>query len=239
MKVKFNIDHIRLLLHSYYEGKTTPEEELHLEAFFRDTPAWEIPESMAVDRKVFSSVASLHPVTSEMEIPDDLFEKVSEISSSCDAKHTKKTQRNRATRIQYALAAACACLILTFGIRRMNTPTDIHTKTFEYMSESPTKLSEPPSKAAPEEETMPDASKTPSSSISNTQRKDNTITENEIEPNRLEDGFIEITDPEEAEKIVLEIGRLLASNTQKTNEAIQHLEKTVDEYKEITKSILQ
>ena len=67
----------------------------------------------------------------------------------------------------------------------------------------------------------------------------NAIAENVDQPNRLEDGFIEITDPEEAERIVMEIGRLLASNTQKTNEAILHLEKTVDEYKEITKSILR
>ncbi|MDE7421073.1 MAG: hypothetical protein K2N35_12780 [Muribaculaceae bacterium] len=239
MKDKFHIDHIRTLLHKYYEGETTPEEELNLEVFFRDIPECEIPEDLADDGRFFASIASLHPDVSEMEIPYGLFERISEISVSNDARHTVRTQRNQASRIAYILAAACACLIFTFGIKWMTNPTDIHTKTVDYVSKSAVKLPTPSSIASTEEETIPETSKTPGSFNAHNCQQSNTMAENAPEPNRLDDGFIEITDPMEAEEILREIGRLLASNTQKTNEAILHLEKTVDEYKEITKSILQ
>lgn len=53
------------------------------------------------------------------------------------------------------------------------------------------------------------------------------------------DGFIEVTDPEEVKKIALGIGKLLAHNSEKTNDAISHISTTIDSYKEITKSILK
>ena len=238
MKDKFHIDYIRHLLNKYYEGDTTLEEEFLLEAFFRDTPSCEIPEDMAIDSRLFTSLGLFHAGASEMEIPDDLFERISEISVS-NALHNDEIQRNRAIQIGYIFAAACACLILILGIRWVSTTTDRSTKTFGYASEETTKLPEPLSEKSPEEKVIPEASKTPSISTAVTHNRKNTIAENAEESNRMEDGFIEITDQEEAEKIVMEIGRLLASNTQKTNEAILHLEKTVEEYKEITKSILQ
>ena len=239
MKDKFHIDHIRILLHKYYEGETTPEEELLLEAFFRDTPGCEISEDLATDGRIFTSLASFHPDASDMETPEYLFEKISDISFSNAARHKDKIQRNRPIRIAYILATACACLILILGIRKMTAPTEIPTKTFEYAYEAPTQLPEKPSEASPKNQTIPEASNTPNVSVAVAHHSGNAIAENVDQPNRLEDGFIEITDPEEAERIVMEIGRLLASNTQKTNEAILHLEKTVDEYKEITKSILR
>ena len=60
MKDNFHIDHIRHILHKYYEGATTPEEELHLELFFRDTPGCEIPEDMALDGRIFPSLPPFH-----------------------------------------------------------------------------------------------------------------------------------------------------------------------------------
>lgn len=239
MKDKFHIDHIRTLLHKYYEGETTPEEELHLETFFRNTPAHEIPEDLALDSRIFTSLASFHPGASEMEIRDDLFEKISEISFTNHAQNSEKAHRNRATRAGYFLAAACACLLLAIGARLMTTSKQIHTKSYEYAAESPKKLPEQSSATSSVEETIPVKAQTPSASGGITHQRYKTTAENAVEPKRLEDGFIEITDPDEAERIVKEIGWLLASNTRKTNEAIQHLEKTIDEYKEITKSILQ
>lgn len=53
------------------------------------------------------------------------------------------------------------------------------------------------------------------------------------------EGFIEVTDPEEVKKIALGIGKLLAHNSEKTNDAISHISTTIDSYKEITKSILK
>ena len=240
MKDKYHIDYIRHLLHKYYEGETTPEEELNLEAFFRDTPEWEIPEDLEEDGRFFASMASLHPCEYDLEIPNGLFERISDFSGSKDAGLTDKLYQVR--RIGYILAAACVCLIVTsgiLGIRWMTNQKHIHTETSEYTSESHAKLPEPLFKASPEEETSHDTSKIPSESNTRTYQLSDKTAENVGEPNRLEDGFIEITDPVEAEKIVLEIGKLLAANTQKSNEAILHLEKTVDEYKEITKSILR
>lgn len=54
-----------------------------------------------------------------------------------------------------------------------------------------------------------------------------------------DDDFIEITDPEEARTIALEIGRLLAQNADQSNEAISQLGTAINNYKEITKSVLQ
>ena len=240
MKVKFNIDHIRLLLHKFYEGETTPAEESHLEAFFRDSPACEIPDDLAEDRRLFSSMTTLHPTESEMNIPDDLFERISEISFTNHTQISEKAQRNQTRRTGYILAAACVCLLLAIGARLMTAPKQIHTKTSEYAAESPKTLPEQPSATSSVEEIIPYKNKTqtPIASGAVKYQRHKTTAENAVEPNRLEDGFIEITDQDEAERIVMEIGWLLASNTQKTNEAIQHLEKTIDEYKEITKSIL-
>lgn len=239
MKDKFNIDHIRCLLHSYYEGETTPEEELHLEAYFRDTPEWEIPEDLASDLRLFYSMASLHPSASDMEIPDGLYNKISEIPTNRISQNNETKQRKLASRLGYVMAAACACLILALGIKYLTASNENDTKTIEYAAESPVNQPAQPSAISSEVKTKPESLETTSIPITQTHRRNNKIAGSAVQLNRMEDGFIEITDPEEAEKIIIEIGRLLASNNQKTNEAIQHLEKTVDEHKEISKSLLQ
>lgn len=56
-----------------------------------------------------------------------------------------------------------------------------------------------------------------------------------LHPN-TDDGYFEVTDPEEAKEIILEIGNLLANNSTKAKEATQMVESTVEEFKEINKS---
>ena len=127
MKDKSTIPDIRSLLHKYYAADTTPEEELLLESYFLDTPTEELPDDTADDGRLFSAIAELHPDAYEMEVPVDFFDKISKISRIPDIKHKDKTQRNWASRIGYALTAACACLLIALGIRLMIAPKDIHT----------------------------------------------------------------------------------------------------------------
>ena len=239
MNNSLDLDKLRLLLHKYYEAETTPEEEILLESFFRETPAWEIPEEMTHDFRLFSAMAELHPSAANMEIPDGLFEKIYDISGTSGAKRIIKTQRNHTRHIGYALAAACACILLAIGMNWMTAPREIKTKPIEYSVESPKEQPVQPSILSDEMETQTDSPEPRHISKAPRPRQSKAMVENEDISNEMEDGFIEITDPEEAEKIVIEIGKLLAANSQKTNEAIVHLEKTVNEYKEITKSILR
>lgn len=195
MKDKLNLDHIRHLLQKYYEAETTPEEENLIETFFQLTPSEEIPDDLAEDGRHFNSLASLHSEIPDLRIPEDLLDRLSEVTDTTIANHAVKDQRSLPQRISYMAAAACACLLLYMGYQRSHL-----------------------------------APQTEASAM---------MTEKATTGDMLDDGFIEITDPEEAERIMTEIGILLASNTRQTNEALQHLEKTVDEYKELTKSILQ
>lgn len=186
---------MRRLLHKYYEGESTPEEESLLVSYFKFTPDDEIPEDLSDDVILFRSLSTLSSEISDLEIPDDLFERISLVSNAPLASSSRNLERKWMRRIAYVVAAACVVLLLYSGNQHLpfnNKPEGIAT-----------------------------------------------MTANVSDAHISDDGFIEITDPEEAEKIMLEIGRLLATNTKQSNEAIQHLEKTVDEYKELTKSILK
>ena len=121
----------------------------------------------------------------------------------------------------------------------MIAPKDIHTKPLGYAAESPRTHPAQASTKTSDEETRFDETKESNASCTQPLKTSKVLAESSVDPNKQEDGYIEITDPEEAEKIIIEIGRLLAANSQKTNEAIRHLEKTIDDYKELTKSILQ
>lgn len=195
MKDNNHNDHIRSLLHKYYEGESTPEEESLLVSFFKVTPEGEIPEDLSDEVILFRSLSMLNSEISDLEIPDDLFERISSVSNAPLASSSRNFERKWMRRIAYVVAAACVVLLLYHGTQYL---------PFNHKPEGIA-----------------------------------TMTANVSDAHLSEDGFIEITDPEEAEKIMFEIGRLLATNTKQSNEAIQHLEKTVDEYKELTKSILK
>ena len=243
MKTKFDIDAIRVLLHKYYEAETIPEEELLLESFFRATPSEEIPKDLAEDGCLFSSLEELHPSDVEMEIPEGLFETISEITGISEIKHTIEIRRNWPRHIWYVFAAACACILFALVIKQMTAPKDIETKPTEYAAES---LTETPSDQRPAPSVLPinevkqSVSHEPNQ-ISNTHRsrRRNVMAKKTDVSNEVEDGFIEITDQEEVERIALEIGKLISRNSEKANDAIVQLGQTVEEYKQLTKSIIQ
>lgn len=54
-----------------------------------------------------------------------------------------------------------------------------------------------------------------------------------------DDGYLEITDPEEVREIARRIGLLIAGNTDKANKALLHLGKAIEDNKQTTKRLLQ
>ena len=226
------------MLHKYYEAKTSLEEESILNTFFRDTPAEEIPKSLADDRRLFLSIAELHTNSADPEIPEGLLEQIMSISGMLDDNiYSSRKQRKWRPWITYTVSAACVCM-LAFGVGLLTVQTDHTHQLPDHVAERPNertgqKLDEHIEVNAVAEPSKPEY--LVKSHEMHGGRSKKAIANSSVE----EDGFIEITDPEEAEKIVIEIGKLLSINSQKTNEAIRNLEKTVENYKEITKSILQ
>lgn len=228
---------IKVLLHKYYEAMTTPEEERILESFFSDSRPEEIPKSLAEDQILFSSLAELHQDTASPEIPEDLLKKVSSFAESTDELYSNKSARKWIWHSIYAVAAACVCL-LTFGIRWLTAPGIQSPHLTEQAALTPTHQSIKLPEDYPETNMVSEPSKKENVTLSQKIMKENLRTETS-NASVEDDGFIEITDPEEAKMIVLEISKILAINSQKTNEALRNFEKTVDEYKEISKAILK
>ncbi|MDE6380761.1 MAG: hypothetical protein K2L11_09835 [Muribaculaceae bacterium] len=226
MKNNLDIDKLQVLLNKFYEAETTPEEERLIENFFSEKDADEIPPDLAYDQELFLSMDELRPYPTDMEIPETLIERISAITKESDEKKSGKTHRKWKKAIAYATIGICACMVLTFGIEWGSTviPTE-HPTSLQARHSKPNDVSE-----QSVEKQKPMAEETNIRRIIN-----ESITDKDV----MNDGYVEITDPKEAERIVAEIGRLLTTNSQKTNEAIQQVGKTVDEYKQLTKSILQ
>lgn len=239
MKNNIDIDKARFLLHKYYEAETSPEEVKLIEVFFSD--AKDIPKDITVDQILFSSMKELLPCQTDLEVPDDLLDKIHQDITVTPHNISKEVKGKWKNPFVYAGIAAVACLVLVLGIRYIAISTIPEPPSTDYVAKtpsaptgnSPTVISEPV-----EAQTASELSDQ-QPSVESYAPPINQATA-EIGVSLIEgDGYIEITDPEEAQKIVIEIGRLLANNSRETNEAIRLVENTVDEYKEITKSILQ
>ncbi|MDE6342733.1 MAG: hypothetical protein K2K93_10475 [Muribaculaceae bacterium] len=240
MKSELDIDKLRSLLHKYYEGETTPEEEALICSCFSEG-AEDIPQDLTDDRIFFSSMKELSSCSAAPEIPDDLLGKINR--SIAEKSSVVSDERKKRWRHSFFIAgaAAAACLVLAAGIGFITIP-DIHKPpTPDGLAETPTatKTNAPTaiSKRSDAKTTAETTGQKPQSAAAELQ-KNTKVTESGVSPNAA-DGYMEITDPEEARKIIMEIGRLLSNNTRQTNEAIRMVETTVDEYKEITKSILK
>ncbi|MDE6279052.1 MAG: hypothetical protein K2M05_03685 [Paramuribaculum sp.] len=220
MNNNFDINHIRLLLGKYYEGATSLTEEEQLAAFFNEADDNLIPKDMLADKKLFAAMKELQPRLSESEIPGDLIGMIDEIISQPEVKQSSADNGKKPRLfIRYsALAAAAALLwaIITlmpdFANKNADMPVEL---TAEVVVHSP---------AGEYDDTATTLSVAASTDITADEENDN---------------YIEITDPEEARKIVTEIGMLLAQNLDRSNEAISQIGTTFNNYKEITKTILQ
>lgn len=236
-----DINQIRELLERYYRAATTPEEEKHIERYFLETDVADIPADMQGDSKLFVGLSAIRPLSSELEAPCDLLGRIEKIAGEPTIARTapKRILQHWVIRAAGFTCAACVACAIIMMVARLsdNTISDSGNLTAEASigKENDTRVltiqksgydtTEVTQGIKIKEEarpiTRPKASKP--------QRK---ITEED-------DGFVEITDPAEAQKIAQEIGRLLAMNADKSYDAMNQISETFDSYKEITKNILQ
>lgn len=241
MNAQYDINQIRNLLNKYYEAETTPAEEALLEAFFSDTPDCDIPADIADDTLLFSKLNELRPQLPEPEIPDNLLDMIEERAnnSTIISAFNIKTRNHRYS--IYSGVAAIACIIILVGsiIYIHRSPTQLP----EISTQKPTQYSAKNTDVSlPIDNEKPSiAQETTSQPISVNSKNIRKITADKTpkQPEKEADGFIEITDPAEVERIALEIEKLLAQSSEKTSDAISHIGNTIEDYKELTKTILQ
>ena len=246
MKSKQDIAYIRRLLHKFYEADISPEEEAKLESFFSTTDADDIPLDMAADRKYFLSLNVLRPDSEVPEIPNGLFEKInSAIDDSPEPRVTSWTDKWKNFWL-YAAASAIVVAITTTVILFAPSGSDLPGQTYvaaekdsshvyvsTVVNPDTVKISEihkepavmePQSLAAPTTNTV----------VRNCINRTDTLTNS-----GGDDGYLEITDPEEVKEIARRIGLLIAGNTDKANEALLHIGKAIEDNKQTTKRLLQ
>ena len=139
------------------------------------------------------------------------------------------------------MVCAVVCLVLSLGIRYITMPNISKPTTNEYAAKTLSVLKEDSTTIiiqAFEKNITSEPSKQKPLTESHEHHKNQRVAETRETP-AMDDVYVEITDPDVAREILLEIGRILAQNSRKANDAIRKVETTVDEYKEFTKSIQQ
>ncbi|MDE6632327.1 MAG: hypothetical protein K2K23_04950, partial [Muribaculaceae bacterium] len=218
---------IRGLLDKYYRAITSTKEEEMLETFFREVNPDDIPEDLASERKMFVLMGNIHSSKEDRILPDYLMEQLENIVERpvvADG-HRKKFHNL----LLYIGGSVAACILIAFIIVFMHQHKD-DSPGVKVLAETQ-QNSDSPILINSEEEPIC------------VPVVENKVSEVEIPVDKHEvmeeDGFIEITDPEEAREILQNIGKLLAQNAVDTNDAIVNISSSIDSYKEISKSILQ
>ena len=227
MKYNCDIDYIRDLLDKYYQAETSPEDEEILEAFFSEVNPDDIPEDLASERKMFVLMRNLHSSTEESLVPDKLMDQLEHIVERPVV--TDGFRKKLYRKLLYIGGSVAACIIIASFMVFMHQSKDDSTNV-KVLAETQKTFDAPVILQGEEEPTY-------------VQVVENKINEAEI-PKQIheemeEDGFIEITDPEEAREILQNIGKLLAQNAEDTNYAMANIGNSIDSYKEISKTILQ
>ncbi|MDE6637609.1 MAG: hypothetical protein K2K32_05160 [Muribaculaceae bacterium] len=234
-----DIIRLRFLLQRYYEAVTSPEEEDLIMSLFSEIEAEDLPEDLMTDRKLFLSMKELLPSQTNMGIPEDLLGKINQEISESSRISTKRMKQKWKKPYIYVSNVAVACVVFVFGIHYLNMSIIPETPMIDNRAKNPVATLETSHSIASDPIETKIATekleKMPSTKPSTPQRI-HAAAEKEVLPHE-DDVYIEITDPEEAREIMLEIGRLLANNSKKANEATRMVENTIDEYKEFTKSI--
>lgn len=246
MKSKQDIAYIRRLLYKFYEADTSPEEEAMLESFFSTTDAKEIPLEMAADRKYFLSLNALRSDSGIPEIPNGLFEKIdSAIDDSPEPRVTSWSGRWK-NFWRYAAASAIVVAITTTVFLFAPSGSDLPGQTYvaaekdsshvyvsTVVAPDTVKVSEIHKEPAVMETQSP-AAPSKNTGVSNHVNRIDTVTNT-----GSDDGYLEITDPEEVREIARRIGLLIAGNTDKANEALLYIGKAIEDNKQTTKRLLQ
>lgn len=234
MKDNYEINYIRGLLDRYYRGETSPEEETILEDFFSDADESDLPEDIASNKKLFTLTKGAHPSIEECEIPNNLIDKLNEIVEHQPISAEKQPKRfTRFMRFSVATVAASIALAVIM-LCTLHDEKELPSVR-ECSAEVSVSASSDPDIPVLAETTEPEKEESEAGHCHNGAKPLATLQSGEAE----EDGFIEITDPEEAQRIMLEIGKLLAHNVAETNSAIDDITRSLESYKEISKTILQ
>ncbi|MDE6697235.1 MAG: hypothetical protein K2K25_10180 [Muribaculaceae bacterium] len=241
MNKNSEINKLRFLLQRYYEAQTSPEEESLIVSLFAEIEIQDIPNDLIFDRKLFLSMRELHPLQTNLETPDDLLVKINREITEKPPIVSEVRKKKRKNFFIYTGSVAAACVLFAISVQIINKSNIIAPPIIDNLTESPSvspeesipKISDPL-----ETKSVIRKSKENTSLSSPPPRINQAAAETEVVLNE-ESGYIEITDPEEARDILVEISKLLANNSIKTNEATHIVENTVNEYREITKSILK
>ncbi len=236
MKDNYDINRVRKLLIRYYSAETSPDEEEYLERFFSDVDIADLPDDLASSRKIFAITMQLRPSITECEVPDNLTDKLNSIIAKQQPASPAKGLTKFQSILRYSGVAVAACIALSFIMVFMRQYVNDSLKVKDYDAEVVAETSKDPHKSVsfkiPETETelhVPE--------MEHLARQAKTT--EKIQDNEDEDGFLEITDPAEAQRIMLEIGKLLAQNASETQIALCDVANSFESYKEISKSILQ
>lgn len=238
MKYINDIEYIRSLLDRYYRADTTPDEERTIESFFHDTDPTEIPDDMITDARLFSLMKETHPILSESDIPDSLLEKINGILEEPTSPPAHKRRKMIFRILRYSGVAVAACIgmaIITlkpFGQHQETNPT-ISSRTETLITDDHSY------EAMISDVRVLTIVKSRIESHASEEKPTGKVGAPTHTHKKATDGFIEITDPEEARKIALSIGKLLAQNADRTNDALAQIGNSIDSYKDLTKSILQ
>ncbi len=241
MNNNLDLNKLRGLLHKYYEAETSPDEENFIISIFSEIEAETTPEYMTADREFFLSIKELLPCPTDLESPADLLGKINREISVASGIVLKDTKKKWERHFYYAVSAAVACVLLSFGMWHIYTSHFLKSSTVDNLVENPSAtieeyhsiISEPIETKTISETSMQKPSACPPA------RQSHHIIAEDVALHQDDNKYIEITDPEEAREIILEIGKLLANNSRKTKEATRIVEEAVDEYKEITKQLLK
>lgn len=231
---------IEQLMSKFLSGDTTPAQERELEMFFSKTDPTELPEDMLSFREMMIAIEGCHPTAEEAQPPADLIEKLDAITETMPKvpapRVTFKKSRLWLTVCILTGVAACLLPVLIF----LSPEPVVTLQPAEQIAriEIPPTTEEEEVADEPQRHTQPATS--PRKRVTKTSAKATRKSPAaKVEAPAEEPGFIEVTDPEEAAKIVEDIGKLLALNVEKTNHAISHLEQSIEYHREISKSLLQ
>ena len=198
----------RTLLDRWYDGKTTTADEDALTLYF--TASENIPEDMKADAAVFA-LPTEKSQTMSQDIPNDLIAKVN------GAIIAEKARKRRHTFwCTAASAAACICIAVALGLSGNNELKPAIDNAYA-------KAVQKPHKSAPEAQTV-----TPSE-IEETVKDEGQAEVPASMPDkpryaqaaRVYDDYHNVSDPEEAERIQLEVAALLSQSINSTGKAAE------------------
>lgn len=234
MKGNFDIDYIRSLLDRYYRAETSPDEETILESFFSEVRFDDLPIDLASSKKLFDITKQLHPTIEDSEVPDRLIDKLNCIVEKPMLISEGRRLKNFHNILRYFGFASAACVALAIIMVFMRPSEKVTPAEKGYTAEVISGKSDEPDIPILIEPVEDNGIAT---EIEPRANRNNPLAE--AQSTIDEDRFIEIRDPAEAQRIMLEIGKLLAQNASEVNNAMCDISNSLENYKEISKSILQ